>query len=187
MIRCVATLTAADGAVDDNEARLLLDSLESSLYAKYEWPGNVLYQRLARALVDGKIDPDEEKELLELIHQVGGGRPKPGVAPVSGAIPYDDVDVIEYTGQLFVLTGQFAVGSRKQVSALIEERGGGVKDSCSKKTRYLIVGEFGSEEWLHSTHGRKILKALELRQKGDQPLIVPEKRWAKVLDEISAG
>ncbi len=172
----------ADGAVEDAEARLLLESLESSLYATSDWPGNILHARLMQAMTDGRIDPEEEKELLEVINQVAGGRPQPGGPSVSGAIPFDNpMPEIVYEGRGFVLTGQFAFGPRKRVSSVIEERGGVVKDGCSGKTNYLIVGTFGSEEWLHSTHGTKILKAIELRQEGKPLAIVAEQAWVATL------
>lgn len=175
-------MVLADGAVDDAEARMLLESIEGSLYAANEWPGNVLHARIVQALVDGKIDPDEERELLEVIQQVAGGIPQAGGPRVSGAIPFDDpMPEIVYPDRGFTLTGQFATGARKQVSAIIEERGGVVKDGCSGRTNYLLVGTFGSEEWLHSTHGTKIIKAVELKKEGKPIAIIAERAWAATL------
>jgi len=176
-------MVLADGAVEDHEARLLLESIEGTLYAASEWPGNILHARLLRALADGQIDPDEDRELLEVIQQVAGGYPQAGGPRVSGAIPFDDpVPEIVYAGRAFALTGQFAYGPRKHVCAVIEERGGIVKDSCSGKTNFLIVGTFGSEEWLHSTHGTKIVKAVELKKDGKPIAIVAEQAWVQSLD-----
>ena len=64
---------------------------------------------------------------------------------------------------------------------MIEERGGSIKDSCSKKTHYLVIGTFGSEEWLHSTHGTKIIRAVKLKQTGIPIAIVSEKHWTAML------
>ncbi len=169
----------ADGAVEDTEAKFLLDWVESNFQAVQEWPGNVLYQRIISAMVDGKIDPDEESELLDVLHKIVGGPPSLDGPRVSGAIPFDDpAPTIVFPDRAFVLTGQFVYGTRKVVSAAIEDRGGTIASGCSSKTHYLVIGTFGSEEWLHSTHGRKILKAVELKKKGKPIAIVAEQHWA---------
>jgi hypothetical protein len=41
----------------------------------------------------------------------------------------------------------------------------------------LVIGEIGSQDWLHSTHGRKIEKAIEYNDTGAKIAIVPEKHW----------
>lgn len=172
----------ADGAVDDYEARMLLRCIEGSLYAVDEWPGNVLHRRLIKAMADGRIDPEEEEDLLTIIGQVAGGIPTHQGTPVCGAIPFDDpMPEILYPNRGFVLTGQFVLGTRKHVSSKITERGGIVKDGCSGRTNYLIVGTFGSDEWLHSTHGTKIMKALALRAEGKPISIIQEQRWVESL------
>jgi hypothetical protein len=175
-------MVLADGAVDDSECRFLLQWIESNYQAVQQWPGNVLYERIAKAMVDGKIDPDEESELLDVLHKISGGAPQADAPRVSGAIPFDDpAPSITFPSQSFVLTGQFVYGSRKLVSAAIEERGGIISSGCSKKTRYLVIGTFGSEEWLHSTHGTKIIKAVELKESGAGPAIVSERHWTEHL------
>ncbi|MCX6995242.1 MAG: NAD-dependent DNA ligase LigA [Chlamydiae bacterium] len=46
-----------------------------------------------------------------------------------------------FSGKTFVITGSMQRYSRSESSALIEERGGRISDSISKKTDYLIVGK----------------------------------------------
>lgn len=48
-------------------------------------------------------------------------------------------------------------------------------------TDYLIVGLFGSEDWIHASFGRKIETALKMREKGHQIYIVPEEHWIQNL------
>ena len=178
----MCNMVLADGAVEDHEAQFLLKWMESNLYAAHEWPGNILYERLLRAVVDGRIDPEEERELLEVIQQIGGAMPTPEGPAVSGAIPFDEPPPeIVHEGRAFVLTGQFVYGPRKAVVAEIESRGGIVKPNCSKKISYLIVGTVGSEEWLHSNYGTKIIRAVELKQDGALLAIVPERAWVERL------
>jgi NAD-dependent DNA ligase len=174
MCRMVMT----DGAVDASEATTLLRWIETNYQAVSEWPGNILYDRVTAALVDGRIDPEEEKELLDVLAKVVGGPPAGGGPRVSGAIPFDSPEPpIVFDGRSFVITGQFVFGTRKAVVQAIEERRGAVADGCSGKTNFLIVGTFGSEEWLHSTHGTKIIKAVELKKAGKPIAIVTERHW----------
>jgi hypothetical protein len=173
-------MVLADGHVDDTEANFLLNWIESHFHAKDAWPGNMLYERLSHAMVQGHIDPNEESELLEVLGKVSGGPPVMSQPSVSGAIPFDDPPPhIVYQNQRFVLTGQFAYGSRKRVENVIESRGGECTESVSKKCGYLIVGTFGSEEWLHSNFGTKIAKAVEMKTAGKPISIVSEQHWVE--------
>jgi hypothetical protein len=175
-------MVLADGHVDDAEANFLLNWIESHYHAKDVWPGNMLYERLSHAMVQGHIDPTEESELLEVLGKVAGGPPVMSQPSVSGAIPFDNPPPqIVYQNQRFVLTGQFAYGPRKRVEDVIESRGGECTESVSKKCGYLIVGTFGSEEWLHSNFGTKIAKAVEMKVAGKQIRIVSEQHWTESL------
>jgi NAD-dependent DNA ligase len=172
-------MVLADGAVDDSHARLLLDWIVKTYHAAHEWPGNILYGRLSAALADGHIDPDEESDLLATLGKIVGGPPADGGPNVSGAIPFDDpAPTIEYSTHCFALTGQFVFGPRKTVQAAIEEHGGAISSDVSGKCSYLIVGTYGSDEWLHSTYGRKIIRAVEFKGAGKPIAIVTERHWS---------
>jgi len=175
-------MAIGDGAIDDAEARTLLNWMEQNIHAIHQWPGSMLYERIVRAMSDGHIDPEEERDLLETINQIAGASAIEGAPPVTGALPYDDpCPAIVHEGRAFVVTGQFAFGPRRTVVAEIEGRGGIVKPNCSKKINYLVVGTVGSEEWLHSTHGTKIIRAVELKQEGQPLAIVREQAWVEAL------
>lgn len=175
-------MVLSDGIVEDHEARFLLDWIEKNYRAAEEWPGSILYPRLAAAMKGGHLDPDEESELLEVLGKVAAGPPSREGPAVSGAIPFDDPPpAIVFKEHYFVLTGQFVYGPRRNVEATIEERGGSVASGMSGKCQYLVVGTFGSEEWLHSTHGTKIIKAVELKGAGKPIRIVTERHWTDQL------
>jgi DNA ligase (NAD+) len=61
----------------------------------------------------------------------GGLRPEPPPAKKQGHL----------TGKVFVVTGTLADFSRNEAQAAIEDRGGKVVNSVSKKTDYVVVGE----------------------------------------------
>lgn len=170
-----------DGAVSDVEAKNLLKWIESHRDAAGTWPGNVLYERICRALVDGSIDAEEERDLLDVLGKVAGGLPDHhSPRKTSTAIPFDDpVPPIEFPDRAFCMTGVFVYGARREVESIIVEKGGRISTAPSGKTHYLVVGTFGSEEWLHSTHGTKILKAVELRRSGKPIAIVTEEHWTQ--------
>ena len=69
-----------------------------------------------------------------------------------------------FAGLLFVITGTLPEMSRNQAQAFIEERGGRVTGSVSKKTNYVLAGEnAGSKLTKAQELGVKILSESELR------------------------
>lgn len=174
----------SDGMVLDAEANYLIAWLESNRLAADSWPGNVLYRRIATMLEDGRLDADEQAELLDLLNETTGmGIPLPEIASsYASALPLcNPPPVVEMPGRSFVLTGKFAGGSRKDCEAMIAERGGLIRPGPANGVDYLIVGAIGSRDWIHSTHGRKIEKAVELRAAGSGIRIVSEAHWATFL------
>lgn len=61
---------------------------------------------------------------------------------------------------MFLFTGVMAYGPRKSFEVLVLERGGEIAMGVSKKVHYLMVGEIGNDQWLHSTYGKKKSKKL---------------------------
>ena len=69
------------------------------------------------------------------------------------------------TGFTFVVTGTLPTLSRDGVKEFIEENGGKVTDSVSKKTSYLVLGENpGSKAEKAQSLGVKIINEAELRK-----------------------
>lgn len=168
----------ADGHVAEGEARFLLDWLTTNVDARDTWPASALYPRLARALSDDRLDADEESELLALLAQtVGGNAPARGEASMATALPLDDPPPeVVFAGRTYAFTGKFYAGTRDWCELQVTQRGGAIA-SVSKKLDYLVIGEIGSRDWIHSTHGRKIEKAVELRNGGARLAIVSERHW----------
>jgi hypothetical protein len=44
-------------------------------------------------------------------------------------------------------------------------------------TGYLVIGVYATDSWAHSTFGRKIEKAVTLRDRGRRIAIVGEQHW----------
>lgn len=174
----------ADGAVNKSEAEFLLDWLERHREFAETFPFSTLYPRVRDAMQDGVVDLDEQRDLLEALSAtVGGEAATPtGSNSLSTELPFDiPLPTILHAASIFVVTGVFTYGKRRAVCSAIESRGGVVRSAVSEKTDYVIVGEAGSRDWLHSSYGRKIQEAADLRQAGATISIVPERHWVASL------
>jgi hypothetical protein len=173
----------ADGAVSAQEARFLLDWVQRNRDLHDDPLVAALYGRIDDAMADGVLDSTEEADLLEALHGfIGGEAEQGGVASESTRLPLDDPPpTLVFAGRSFVVTGTFKFGARRTVTEAIEQRGGSVGETVLVSTYALIVGSLASRDWLHSSYGRKVMKALEYRGKGHQLLIVGEDHWLRHL------
>lgn len=175
----------ADGDVSTQEAMFLQDWLRRNAHCAHRYPFSILLHRLADALRDGVVDEDEERELIEAIVKLVGGEAngefESQSASLSSSLPLDNPAPSIDHASPFVVTGTFAFGPRASVMEAISSRGGLVASSVSKKVRFLVIGEVGSRDWIHSSYGRKIEKAVELRDAGVPIAIVSERHWASHL------
>jgi NAD-dependent DNA ligase len=179
----VAAGLAADGKINQQEAEFLKTWIETHLVHLGDPVVNILYKRLGGMLSDGVLDADESVELLEILHQfaglpVGAAR----TFSVPNSLPLDSpAPSLDCADRVFLFTGVMAYGPRKACESLIVERGGMIGAGVSKKIHYLVIGSIGNEQWLHSSYGTKIKKAVELRDSGVPIAIISEDHWQKVL------
>ena len=145
-----------------------------------QWPLNVLSQRLARIYADGRIDDAERTEPTEILSSIVGGTA--GIIlgeDASTDLPTDPPPhTFFWPGSVVVFTGKFASGTRAECERVAGRLGAVCDSSITKRTDYLIIGTFGSRDWVHTSFGRKIQKAVDLRGNGRKPLIVAEEHWA---------
>ncbi|MNZ81356.1 DNA polymerase III subunit epsilon [compost metagenome] len=179
----IAAGLAADEKIDQQEAEFLKNWIETHLVHLSDPVVNLLYKRLASMLSDGVLDADESAELLEMLHQFAGlpiGSAQTFTAPSS--LPLNNPPpILSWVDRVFLFTGVMAYGPRKDCESLILERGGLIGGSVSKKVHYLIVGSIGNDQWLHSSYGTKIKRAVELRESGTPIAIISEEHWQKML------
>lgn len=81
---------------------------------------------------------------------------------------------IKICNEVFCFTGASQKASRSKIAQLIEEAGGIYSDRVTNDTKYLIVGASGNPCWAFSCYGRKVEKAIDLRKKGKNIIIVHE-------------
>lgn len=174
----------ADGALVPKEVLFLRDWIESNPYAATEWPASALHSRIFRALEDGDLSIQEVEEIHELIGAIIGnknGMMDKGAS--STTLPLTDPPpAITYDSRFFCFTGKLYWGKRSDAEAIVMKQGG---DICgvSHKLNYLVVGELSSRDWIHSTHGLKIKRAIEFAQSGLPLAIVSEQHWVSSLDK----
>lgn len=168
-----------DGVLAGEEATNLLRWLECNRTTLDTWPASVIYPRLRDALADGHLGAEEEAELLELLlTTVGNPIPTAAAASDATSLPLTKpAPPIAFDHSSFCVTGHFASGSRNWVFEQISQRGGEIKSGVSARLDYLVIGELGSRDWKHSTHGTKILKAVQLVEDGAPIAIVSEQHW----------
>ncbi len=174
-------MALSDGAVDQLELETLLSWLEVNRECADVWPANVIYERVYRALSDGVLDIEEEGEILELLSKTIGGvkqeENKSSTLPLCNPAPD-----VEFTARVFCFTGKFNLGTRAYCEGLIEARGGSCVGTPTRSTDYIVIGESGSEAWIHANFGRKIQKAVELRDEDDHEIsIISEKHLKEFL------
>jgi NAD-dependent DNA ligase len=170
----------ADQQLNDAEIRFLSAWLHDNEELSSVWPGDVLFGRVKEVLADGVITDAERSHLVETLEKICGGEMEETGAAVN-QLAFDNVSIISWSGKVFCVTGDFVYGPRDRVQSEIEQRGGLISKSVTKKLEYLVVGLRGSEEWKHGSYGTKIEKAIEYKRGGQSLVIVREDAWTKAL------
>lgn len=177
-----------DGIACYSEAVNLLTWLENNRLVASEWPANKLFMALRVMLADHSFSSEDESQFLELLMNITGspsvmneGRNPSTMLPLCDPQPE-----ILFEQRVFVLTGNFQMGPRKSVIQMIERLGGEVVlKNIRLDTNYLVIGNIGSTAWMHSTHGRKIERALELKNEGRDIFLISEKHFMNELKRNS--
>jgi NAD-dependent DNA ligase len=170
----------ADGVVCDKEAFFFKEWVEK--YAELEpvYPFTEILKRIHRIFSDGVIDAAEKEELSDIMRQITGrGLYSDPSQNYSSELPLDaPLPAIQFEASEFVITGRFGFGTRAKVAEEITSRKGVVKDGFpSYETRYLVIGIFASRDWITTNYGRKIERAVELKNGGSDIKIISEDHW----------
>lgn len=173
----------ADGAVLQNESEFLQRWLVAHVEASNNPVVKLLLDRVNDVLADRHLDSEEAAYLFETLTRFSAGDFEIGEVLKSTSLPLDEPPPeIRFRGRRFCFTGTFAFGSRRQCEEEIAERGG-MAGSLLKGTSYLVVGIYATESWAHSTFGRKIEKAMEMKAEGLPISIIGEQHWVAQLKQ----
>jgi len=175
----------SDYHINDDEIRYLNWFLTSNAALKNNYPGKHLYSVVKDILSDGVIT-NEERDLLlkELISLTGSDISEGVVDGYSTTSPIDVVSYLDFAGKKVCLTGKFLCGTRGQCEADITKAGGIIVDTVTQALDVLVIGAMSSKDWKFQSFGRKIEKAIELRDSKGFPLtIISEEQWQSFIQE----
>lgn len=175
----------ADGAVVIEEAMFLRDWLQRNKQVKHTLAGKMLTRLLDQVLADGILSEDEEALVVDMLAKIIGGTPAEEYeASYSTTLPVNDPQPeLKFNQHSYCFTGKFQFGTRKQCQQISELNGAIIHSNPNHKTNYLVIGVVGSRDWIHSTGGRKIEKAISFREEGTGIAIVSEAHWCKSVTE----
>jgi NAD-dependent DNA ligase len=172
----------ADGVIEESEAIFLGQWIEGHREIADRWPVNVIYARVTEMLKDGLLSVEEQKELLETLRDLTGeGSPFQDEDRATSLPLTRPEPTVSFPGNTFCLTGRFAFGSNLDCEETIIEIGGSVVDGPTLETDYLVIGEFCSPDWAHTTFGRSIERAVELQAQGNGIKIISEQHWVDAM------
>jgi len=177
----ICTGILADGVVTDEEAKFFANWVRK--FAPFEpmWPFTEILSRVERICADGRCDDEEREERKGVMEALCGhtvdaepDQTYSTTLPLDSPLP----DPVVFPGRVFTITGRFAFGTRRKVMEAIEARGGTPSDSApTRDSHYLVIGVFASRDWYNTNYGRKIERAVELRNSGSGIALISEEHW----------
>ena len=167
----------ADGEVTTKEAEHLHKWLAANVNVRANPVAMTLLARIQDYLKDGALSDEEASDLFDTLTRFSGGDFELGEALKATALPLcSPPPPVVHEGRLFCFTGTFAFGSRRDCEAAVLERGGRV-GALTLKTDFLVIGAYATDSWAHSSFGRKIERAMQIRDDRGSVRIVSEQHW----------
>lgn len=168
---------SANNIITEKEAKALFNAIKKCRYYKTTFPISKVYEYFKN-----NKDFSDNTELLNILKNIYGGNLITNAKASLSCLPVDNPQPdIEFKDKIFTLTGEFAFGSRAQCVKEIEKHGGKFSKNVTQNINYLVIGSIGSDEWAHSSFGRKIEKALQFKKQGKNIIIISEDHWAKFI------
>ena len=179
----LVTGLVADGQLNNLEIVMLSTWISSHPEVTNEYPGSIIALNIEEILKDGVITDDERSHLLKTLFQLAStdfistGSATDEVV----RLPVDDDASPNFINATVCFTGDFVFGTRSKCWEHTEKIGAQCTDSLTKKVNVLVVGTNVSKDWIHTSFGRKIQQAVELRNGGHDIYLISEKRWLDLL------
>jgi NAD-dependent DNA ligase len=181
----------ADGSVCEKEIVFLqkwFANHNSNVNYKSENFFNVISDKINEISQANNI---EKQPLLvdfySFLQKLTGSDYELGEVQKSTTLPVNDNAKIVIPESKFVLTGTFARLPRKQIAEIIEANKGYVKSNVTLDINFLVIGEYVSKDWINSSYGRKIERAVELKQQSHQIEIVSEAHFLNHIETASVA
>lgn len=173
----------ADGQVNQSEADFVYKWLVANEDLVTSDPvAATLMLRIHAMLEDGVLDDEESVELLETLTNFTGGKLVLGEPLKSSGLPLCEPEpTVDFNDKHFCFTGTFESATRDECTYRTTLAGGKVYGSVTAKLDYLVIGRFATADWSNSSYGRKIEKAMHVREKHGLLKIIGEDLWVNSL------
>lgn len=175
----------SDDIITEEEIFSISSWIENNIDVEYEWPIYSINETIKIILKDGVITDEEKNHLLNCIKDITGIKIYENGIVYGMATDYfrnKKVDVF-HSGANYCFTGKFLAGDRKLVKSYALKNGANIKDRVVKDLDFLVVGTLASRDWIYTSHGRKIEKAMKFQKKGKPIQIITEDCWLKHLEK----
>ncbi|HEU6438220.1 MAG TPA: BRCT domain-containing protein [Nitratidesulfovibrio sp.] len=158
--------------------------MENAQFASM-WPMSVLVSHL---FGDERQDfPQHAKNTFGILFSIAGSDSlKHGVHSYSTKLPLNNpIPKVRVRHSCFCFTGKMYFGTRSECERATIDAGGSICD-VRKYTNYLVVGNIGSRDWIHSTFGRKVECAIYWNANGANIAIINEQTWKEAIENSSS-
>ena len=148
-------------------------------------PETIICNSLINKLNDAILESDDS--LLKAIRRCCGQSFKEtGSSEASSLIAVcDDIDSINLDGKRVCFSGAVPNISRNTLKHDAEEKGYIVLNGVTQDTNYLVIGPSSSKDWISTSYGRKIEKALSYKEKGHKINVLTYDTWLELCSEKS--
>ncbi|PHS21758.1 MAG: NAD-dependent DNA ligase [Robiginitomaculum sp.] len=171
----------ADGVLDDGEIHFLHKWLVANGAASENPLIKNLTDQINDILADGVVDNEERRDLFATLSAFAANDFELGEFLKATTLPLcNPAPDVTFNGNRFTFTGTFVFGKRKDCEKAAAELGG-TAGALTKKTKFLVIGEYATSSWIQSSFGRKIEKAVEMRENGIDIALISEAYWRKQL------
>ena len=145
-----------DNILTESEVLYLKGWLDNNTCLKGNFPFDLAYSEVNKALEDGILEQHELDHMLNVFVDF--------LNPVESKSEH--CNTFDFNEKTICLSGEFEKGSKNEVTEILTSAGATVVTSVIKKVDYLIVGGCGSDAWSCGNYGTKVKKALEMQAKG---------------------
>lgn len=184
----------ANNTLTDVEICELGSWLDDHSILQGTYPFDEIYSLVSSVVEDGVIAEDERNTLRAFFSEFVDTRDSYNLNEIELAQLREQYSIhgicarnpkIEILGHTFCFTGASSRATRDEIAFAVCQRGGKFINSVSKKIDYLVVGADGNPCWAFSCYGRKVEKAVALRQEGNALTIVNENDFWTAYDGVS--
>lgn len=173
----------ADSHLHDSEIQFLSTWLAANRAVCDQFPGSAIARAVRNVLADGRVTDDERQHLLMTLQGLSGTHfaLTGSVESEVVALPIEDDVTVRLPSSTVCFTGEFLFGTRAACERVTLAAGAGIADTVTRRLEYLVIGTRVSPNWVGTSFGRKIQRAVALQEEGHAIEIISEQRWLEAL------